>query len=53
MSQLSNSCFHQLEWLHEPPYRYRCKLCGKKLKVASGRYPKKEGKDNEPTKAKE
>jgi hypothetical protein len=30
-----------LEHIKEPPFRYRCRICGKKLKVASGRYPPK------------
>lgn len=37
----SVGCFHQLEHIDEPPFRYRCKLCGKKLKIASGVYPPK------------
>jgi hypothetical protein len=34
-------CYHKLEHLNEPPYRYRCTVCGKKLKIASGHYPPK------------
>ena len=34
-------CYHRLEHLDLPPYRYRCVICGKKLKIASGFYPPK------------
>lgn len=29
-------CLHQLVWYFEPPYRYRCLKCWKRLKISSG-----------------
>jgi hypothetical protein len=29
-------CYHKLKRISEPPYRYICEICGKKLKIASG-----------------
>lgn len=40
MKANQKNCFHQLAHLNELPFRYICLLCGRKLKIASGHYPK-------------
>ena len=30
------SCIHHMKRIQEPPYRYVCLKCGKKLKIANG-----------------
>jgi hypothetical protein len=41
LREKQSKCFHRLEHLNEPPYRYLCTICRKKLKIASGHYPVK------------
>ena len=33
---VDSGCFHALERIDEPPFRYRCTKCKKKLKILSG-----------------